>query len=248
MNIHLRFLGNSLLAQLIRAVILAISFLSLSVLASLVGLLNLHRDKKTRMAKLVTVLRGCILVMHDFLIGKLIIKGKENLSVKHPVIYVSNHESYWDAIVMPIILCPTIFVIKKYVLFLPIAGWVIAVAPKVQVDSKKDKKRGIRLCQKKIKEVLLEGLNILFYAQGTRVSSTERVPFKKGASILAIETDTPIVPICLNSLKIWSGFCFTKTGDVTISVGKPISPKGKTPEELTAELEHWIYNERTLID
>lgn len=189
--------------------------------------------------------------MHDFMIGKIIFKGKENLDqIKGPVIFSSNHESYWDAITMPVILQPTVFTIKRYILFIPFAGWTIALTPVIKVDSglfgwkRKDK----QIVLEKGKNELKKGNSVLFYSQGTRIRDGSRAPFKKGAARLALETNTPIIPIAVNSIKIWTGVIFTKTGDVTMSFGKAIYPKGKTVEELTGELEDWIYTERSTLD
>lgn len=250
MKIHLRFLGNSIPGQVIRALIMLVVLIMSSVAAFIAGIFSLNKDSTTRLKTIMPIVRFFSCAMHDFLIGKIILKGEENLHRnKGPLIFVSNHESYWDAITMPVILTPTVFTVKGYVMFLPFAGWAIAMTPVIKIDSgfgwrRKDRQMVIELS----KNELRKGNNILFYSQGTRVRDGSRVPFKKGAARLALETNTPVLPIATNSINIWPGIFFTKTGDVTISFGKPIYPEGKTEEELTEELENWVYKERSLLD
>ncbi|WP_092486916.1 lysophospholipid acyltransferase family protein [Candidatus Ichthyocystis hellenicum] len=251
MKIHLRFLGNGILGQIIRAIIIIVVIIISSIVAFFAGVFSLHRDSTTRLKIIMSIVKWLSYAMHDFMIGKIIFKGKENLDqIKGPVIFSSNHESYWDAITMPVILQPTVFTIKRYILFIPFAGWTIALTPVIKVDSglfgwkRKDK----QIVLEKGKNELKKGNSVLFYSQGTRIRDGSRAPFKKGAARLALETNTPIIPIAVNSIKIWTGVIFTKTGDVTMSFGKAIYPKGKTVEELTGELEDWIYTERSTLD
>ncbi|WP_092485418.1 lysophospholipid acyltransferase family protein [Candidatus Ichthyocystis hellenicum] len=251
MKIHLRFLGNGLLGQLVRAVIILVVIVVSSIVAFFAGIFSLHKDSTTRLKTIMSIVKWLSYVMHDFMIGKIIFKGEENLrQAKRPVIFVSNHESYWDAITMPVILQPTVFTIKRYVLFIPFAGWTISLTPVIKVDGGIFgwKRKNKQIVLEKSKNELKKGNSLFFYSQGTRVRDGSRPPFKKGAARLSLETNIPIIPIAVNSIKIWSGVLLTKTGDVTISFGKPVYPEGKTVEELTEELEKWVYEERSTLD
>jgi 1-acyl-sn-glycerol-3-phosphate acyltransferase len=59
-----------------------------------------------------------------------------------------------------------------------------------------------------------------------------------------VRTNTPVVPIAHNSGECWPRKAFIKKpGTITISIGKPIVPDGKTAEELAALVESWIETE-----
>ena len=65
---------------------------------------------------------------------------------------------------------------------------------------------------------------------------------------MAIETNTPVIPIALNSGECWPKNSFLKRpGLVTVSVGKPISPEGLTAPELMQKVEDWIVAEMRVI-
>ncbi|MBR7784626.1 lysophospholipid acyltransferase family protein, partial [Undibacterium luofuense] len=69
-----------------------------------------------------------------------------------------------------------------------------------------------------------------------------------GGARLAVETNTQVVPIALNSGECWPKNSFIKKpGTVTVSVGKPISSEGKTAPELMLEVEQWIEAEMRVI-
>ena len=65
---------------------------------------------------------------------------------------------------------------------------------------------------------------------------------------LAIEAGAVVVPIAVNSGECWPKNSFIKKpGTITVSVGKPISPEGKTPDELMEQVEQWIESEMRVI-
>ena len=58
----------------------------------------------------------------------------------------------------------------------------------------------------------------------------------------------PIVPVALNSGEFWPRNSFLKwPGEITVVIGKPIETAGRTPQEITAEVEGWIEGEMAKI-
>ena len=61
-----------------------------------------------------------------------------------------------------------------------------------------------------------------------------------------LDTLSPIaiVPVAVNSGEFWPRNSFLKwPGEITMVVGKPIDPTGRSPQDLTHEVETWIENE-----
>lgn len=59
-----------------------------------------------------------------------------------------------------------------------------------------------------------------------------------------MESGAPVVPIALNAGECWPRNSFIKKpGLITVSIGKAISPVGKTADELMKEVENWIESE-----
>jgi 1-acyl-sn-glycerol-3-phosphate acyltransferase len=86
------------------------------------------------------------------------------------------------------------------------------------------------------------------FPEGTRIPVGQTGKYKGGGARLAVETNTVVVPIALNSGECWGKNSFIKKpGLVTVSVGKPIAPDGLTPIELMQKVEKWIESEMRVI-
>ena len=101
-----------------------------------------------------------------------------------------------------------------------------------------------------IKTKIREGWCVLIHPEGTRSEDGIFRKIKSGASVIAIETGVPVVPVYISgayeifpkSAKMIN-FYDTKNKkkfDVDVIFGKPISSEGKTTEQLTEELQNAI--------
>jgi 1-acyl-sn-glycerol-3-phosphate acyltransferase len=91
---------------------------------------------------------------------------------------------------------------------------------------------------------LKEGWNMVLFPEGTRVRVGETRRYKAGGALLAIRTNTPVVPIAHNAGDCWPRDTFIKKpGLITVSFGQPISPDGLSVEQLNAKIEDWVEGE-----
>jgi len=94
------------------------------------------------------------------------------------------------------------------------------------------------------KDRLRRGWWIVIFPEGTRTSPGASRRYKTGGARLAMRTGAMAVPIAVNSGEFWPKGKFIKTpGTVTVSIGPPIDPAGKSAEELSAAVEAWIESE-----
>lgn len=175
------------------------------------------------------------------------VKGYENLP-DAPVILLSKHQSAWETIVycwlMP---RPMIFVFKKSLLYIPFFGWGLAMLRMIAIDRSKGREAMSQVIATG-KRRLDDGQWVIMFPEGTRTSVGSQGKYKAGGAILAIGTNTPVVPIAVNSGDCWPRNAFIKKpGTITISIGKPISPAGLGPAELVAKVEDWIEAEMRVI-
>lgn len=173
--------------------------------------------------------------------------GLENLP-DGPAILLSKHQSAWETIffmcVMP---RPVVFVFKKELLYIPFFGWGLALLRMIPIDRSKGRDAFAQVLEHGRKR-LNEGRWIVMFPEGTRIPVGQRGRYKGGGTRLAVETATPIVPIALNSGECWPKNSFVKKpGLITVSIGKPISPEGRTPADLIEQVEHWIESEMRVI-
>jgi 1-acyl-sn-glycerol-3-phosphate acyltransferase len=86
------------------------------------------------------------------------------------------------------------------------------------------------------------------FPEGTRIPVGQAGKYKSGGTRLAIDTGVPVIPIAVNSGECWPKNSFIKyPGKITVSVGKPISSEGQTPDGMMEQVEQWIESEMRVI-
>lgn len=175
------------------------------------------------------------------------IKGMENLP-DGPVILLSKHQSAWETIFYPMIMPrPLAYVFKKELLYIPFFGWGIGLLRMIPIDRSKGRDAFAQVVAKG-RERLANGQWIILFPEGTRIPRGKKGTYKSGGARLAVATQTPVVPIAMNSADCWPRNAFIKTpGLITISIGKPISSEGREPAELMQQVENWIESEMRAI-
>ncbi len=175
------------------------------------------------------------------------IKGAENFP-DAPAIVLSKHQSAWETIfLLSNLPRPLVYVFKKEILYIPFFGWGMAALRMIPIDRSQGK-NAFKHVVAHGKRRLADGQWIIMFPEGTRIPVGERGKYKSGGTRLAIETGAVVVPIAHNSGECWPKRSFLKRpGLVTVSIGKPISPDGKTPDEMMQEVENWIESEMRVI-
>jgi 1-acyl-sn-glycerol-3-phosphate acyltransferase len=160
--------------------------------------------------------------------------GREKIDRSKAYIYVSNHTSFLD---LPGIrmLIPGQFrpLAKKELLKIPLFGW-IARSATVIVDRSSSQSR--RRSMDKLKQILLDGMSILIFVEGTQNRTKELLqPFHDGAFRIAIDTQQPLLPIVVvGAGKLMPpGTVQLKPGLIRIYVGDGIPTEGLTPDDIT---------------
>jgi 1-acyl-sn-glycerol-3-phosphate acyltransferase len=175
------------------------------------------------------------------------IKGWDNLP-DGPAILLSKHQSAWETIFL---LCkmprPLVYVFKRELLFVPFFGWALGLLRMIPIDRSKGKDAFEQVVAHGRRR-LAGGQWIIMFPEGTRIPVGQKGKYKGGGARLAVETNTPVVPIALNSGECWPKHGLTKKpGLVTVSIGKPIAPDGMNPVELMQKVENWIESEMRVI-
>ncbi len=173
--------------------------------------------------------------------------GYEKLDKNKSYIIVGKHESTWDTLIMHTFMKPApVFILKKELLMVPFFGWCLALASKIAID-----RGGGAGSLKKIlregKKYIEEGHNVVIFPQGTRVlpdADAKDYPYKTGFIALVREMGADVVPMALNSGKLWRKKQFLKhSGTITMEFMDPIKYediKKMSKEELLKKLENTI--------
>jgi len=126
------------------------------------------------------------------------VTGEEHLWSHRPAVFIFNHQSAVDVL----ILCKLLHrdfvgISKQEVRRNPIFGPVFALAGTVFID-RSDRTKAIEAMQPAV-QALREGLSIAIAPEGTRSSTGKLGRFKKGAFHIALAARRPIVPIVIRN-------------------------------------------------
>ncbi|WP_245929734.1 lysophospholipid acyltransferase family protein [Leucothrix pacifica] len=173
------------------------------------------------------------------------VRGKENLDLSTPTIVLSNHQSTWETMYLLAKMPAMSWVIKQELLNLPLFGWGMQQSSPIAIDRKAGSS-AMKQIQTNGKIRLDEGNWVCIFPEGTRVSPDKKVRFKLGGAKLAVHSGYPVLPVAHNAGECWPRNGLIKTpGTITVSIGPRIEVTGKTAEQVNAEVEAWITEERT---
>jgi 1-acyl-sn-glycerol-3-phosphate acyltransferase len=176
------------------------------------------------------------------------IKGFENLP-QGPAVLLSKHQSAWETLAFPALMPNRLcFVFKRELLFIPFFGWTLGLLGMLHINRTKAQRALTSLLEQGRKK-LGEGAWIIMFPEGTRTPTGVKNRYKAGGARLAIETGVPVIPIALNTGRVWPHDTFLKyPGVVTVSIGMPIATKNLTPEQVNSRVKNWIEDEMQRID
>lgn len=155
------------------------------------------------------------------------VRGLENLPEKGPYLLCSNHQSYIDPLLMAAVLPWTVFrdtfAVGTSEIFgqgfmRRLAGWLrtVVLDPDANlVPAMRAGAYGLR-----------QGRVLILYPEGERTNTGNLTVFRKGAAILSIHEQAPIVPIAIDGFyEAWPRHKkLPKFADLKLVFGKPIQP------------------------
>lgn len=161
-----------------------------------------------------------------FLAGaKRTVIGRENVPKDEPILYISNHRSYFD-IPISYVSLPTLtgFMAKKEIGKVPILKTWMGNLQCLFLD-REDIRQGMKTILQAIEQVKA-GYSIFISPEGTRNHDKEMLPFKEGSFKVAEKTGCAIVPVALtNTDELFENHMpRVKSAKVVIEFGKPIYP------------------------
>ncbi len=123
--------------------------------------------------------------------------GLDQLQPGCPAIYVANHRSSIDALLLLALLPPTSLLIKARHARKPGYACLVHFFDFVRMEA--GAPAAIRQSINKCKTLLTAGMNLLIFPEGIRSSNSRLMPFADLAFRLAIELKVPIIPIVIHS-------------------------------------------------
>jgi len=158
----------------------------------------------------------------------------------HPYVVVSNHQSAWETVFMQTLFPPQCWLLKRELLFIPFFGWGLAALRPIAI--RREKGGAYSQLLRKGKERLKEGRWVIVFPEGTRVLPGHYRRFARGGAGLAMESQTPIIPVAHNAGVFWPrGWWVKKPGTIQVAIGPVIHPKpDESVSDLNDRVEAWI--------
>ena len=178
-----------------------------------------------------------------FLSTKIIIKGKENIIKNEKFFIASSHQSMFETFFLQTIFNSPVFILKKELLKIPIFGWYLKKIGSIYIDRNKITKENLGFFDQISYLIRSSNRPLIIFPQGTRLTSEDRTPFKKGVSRIYDELKIKCQPVAINSGNVWPKKGKLKPHkNLTISILKPIE-SGLNKDIFLQNLQDNIYFE-----
>jgi len=169
------------------------------------------------------------------------VSGTENLDRSRSYVYLANHSSYLDIIVVGATLPDDIrFVLKRELGRIPIFGWGLVLGPYILID-RADARNAIASIDKAASEIA-RGASVIIFPEGTRSADGRLAPFKRGGFLLAIKSGVPMVPVAIDgTFRLMSRNDRTvRPGAVSVRIGEPIEGHANASRTEAAALQEQV--------
>jgi 1-acyl-sn-glycerol-3-phosphate acyltransferase len=162
---------------------------------------------------------------------RVLVEGQSNAG-SAVAVFAANHSSALD---IPLLFgwlpTPFRFVYKRSLARIPLLGWSLPLNGHVSVDRGNAIRARRSLDTARLR--LAEGVSVVAFPEGTRSADEALRRFKRGPFILAIDAQTPVVPVSLVGVRrlVGSGLKGFRPGTVRLAVHPPITTLGRSSED-----------------
>ena len=140
------------------------------------------------------------------------------------VLVAAKHQSMYETLELLLLLPQPAVVVKRELAEIPLWGRIARLYGVIPVD-RAGSAPALRAMLAAAKAAAGQGRSILIFPEGTRVSPGEQPPLRAGFSGLYRMLALPVVPVALDSGKVWPRRGFVKRpGIVTFRFGAVIPP------------------------
>lgn len=217
MTILIRYLASIYFwveLYLISAILFPISFL--------VFLLTFLFDKRLFLLHKYTCLWSFIVLKINPM-WRIKVTGREKIKPGQTYVMVSNHQSGADIIVLFLLWSHFKWVAKKSLFYYPFIGWTMWLNQYIALDRAKGS--SMRKMMSDAALTLKKGNSVMIFPEGTRSKDGNIQTFKTGAFHIALNNQTPILPIAIKGTSRAirkGGFLINKNFDIQAKVLDPI--------------------------
>jgi 1-acyl-sn-glycerol-3-phosphate acyltransferase len=172
------------------------------------------------------------------------IRGVENIPAESCIFFV-KHSSAFETFGSLAVFPRCCWVLKKELLWVPFFGWTLIPLDSIAIDRSRG---GIAVKQVISQGIdrLKRGISVVVFPEGTRMPAGTTKRYGISGTLLAQESEAPIVPVAHNAGYFWPRRGLgVIPGEIDIVIGKPVVANGREPREINKEIQDWIESEVT---
>ncbi len=140
-----------------------------------------------------------------------------------PALYASKHQSMFETMALARVLGTPAIVMKQELARIPVWGWATQRYGIILVDREASAK-ALRRMMREGMAAVAEGRSVLIFPEGTRVAPGEMPPLRSGFAGLYRALKLPVVPVALDSGRVWPRKGPKRPGVVTFRFGDVVEP------------------------
>lgn len=141
-----------------------------------------------------------------------------------PVIVALKHQSAYETMATPRLFRWPAVVMKAELMRIPVWGWIARRYGSIPVD-RDASSAAMRTMLRVAERAVAEGREIIIFPEGTRTPVGEAPPLKPGVAGLYRLMKLPVVPVALDSGRLWPrGSFWKRPGTITMRFGETIPP------------------------
>jgi 1-acyl-sn-glycerol-3-phosphate acyltransferase len=168
---------------------------------------------------------------------KLVVHNPERMSGTEGHVYIANHVSWYDIFALASIIPRYTWIAKVELRKLPLFGSAAEAAGIVFID--RDNRKAAFEAYRHAAEDVKRGRSVIICPEGTRGKDYHLRPFKKGPFVLAIASQTSVIPTLIyGTREVMAKDSFIiRGGVVNIHFLEPVPTAGYTYEDRTKLME-----------
>lgn len=167
---------------------------------------------------------------------RIVVEGQQ--SVAGPALYPVKHQAMFETMAVAAMLGAPAIVMKRELAQVPVWGWAARRYGVIVVDRAANA-GALRQMMREAKAALAEGRSVLLFPEGTRVAPGETPPIRSGFAGLYRALGLPVIPVALDSGRLWPRRGLKRPGIVTFRFGAPIAP-GLERSDVEAQVHRGI--------
>ncbi|MEO8636043.1 MAG: lysophospholipid acyltransferase family protein [Gemmatimonadales bacterium] len=154
-------------------------------------------------------------------------EGLEHTAGATPCVYASNHPSWFDIPALVTLLPGSLrFVAKQELMRVPLFGAALRTGGHIGID--RHNLDSAVAAYAAAGQTIRSGKSAVVFVEGTRSRDGRLLPFKKGAFVLAIVAQVPVIPVVVvGSFHVLPRGSFRpRPGPIVVRIGQPIPTAG----------------------